>query len=156
MPNRTACRPGFMLVLAALIVFGAGVSPAAERQPKVHVGGKTFAVTVVDTPETRTRGLSGSDPLAESEGMLFVFDRDGVHPIWMKDMRFSLDVVWISRFGAIVHLERNLHPSTYPRTFASSKPARYVLEIPAGAGKTATLGDPVHFENVPLRTGRGR
>lgn len=155
MPLQTMHRTSLALMLAALAVFAAQIS-AAENQPRVRVGDKTFDVTVVDTPEVLIRGLSGSDPLAENEGMLFVFDRDGTHPIWMKEMRFSLDIVWISRFGAIVHVERNVHPDTYPQAFASSRPARYVLEIPAGAGETMGPGDPVYFENVPRRARRAR
>lgn len=136
------------VILAALI---APTASAAEPQATVRVAGKTFAVKVVDTPETRVRGLSGSDPLAKNRGMLFVFERDGAHAIWMKEMRFSLDIVWISRFGSVVHVEHNVHPDTYPRSFASRKPARYVLEIPAGAGAGIQVGDPIHFENVPHR-----
>lgn len=142
-----ASRPGTRL--------GAGleVESGAEGKlgPKVRLGDKTFEVTVVNTPETRARGLSGSGPLAANEGMLFVFERDGAHAIWMKDMRFSIDIVWISRFGSVVHVERNVHPNTYPKSFASPKPARYVLEIPAGAGRAAAPGDPAYFDNVPLR-----
>lgn len=148
MPLQAGRRSRFVLALAALAVFCAQISAAAERRPKVCVGGKTFFVSVVDTPEARTRGLSGSEPLAEDEGMLFIFDRDGRYPIWMKEMRFSLDIIWINRFGKIVHVEREVHPDTYPRAFASNQPARYVLEIPAKAGETAVPGGKVYFRNV--------
>ncbi len=120
-------------------------------QPQVSVGGKTFTVTLAATGETRVRGLSGSAPLAEDRGMLFVFERDGHHSIWMKDMRFSLDIIWISRFGSVAHVERNVHPDTYPKPFVPAKPAKYVLEIPAGAGANVAVGDPVYFKHVPLR-----
>lgn len=160
MPARAArrlrLRLALGLALAASVAFCPVVSSAADPQPKVHIGDKTFDVTVVNTPERRTRGLSGSNPLAENEGMLFVFDHDGGHSIWMKEMRFSLDIVWISRFGSVVHIERNVHPNTYPRAFTSRKPARYVLEIPAGAGEKIVLGTPVYFENMPRRARRER
>lgn len=159
--RRLRLRFALRFVLAASIAFCLAVSPAADSQPKVRIGDKkseqlTFDVKIVDTPELLMRGLSGSDPLAKNEGMLFVFDHDGGHSIWMKEMRFSLDIIWISRFGSVVHIERNVHPDTYPRAFTSRKPARYVLEILAEAGEKIVPGAPVYFENVPLRARRKR
>ena len=81
--------------------------------------------------------------------MLFIFERDGQVAIWMKEMRFSLDVIWISRYGSVVHVEREVHPDSYPKQFVPEKPARYVLEVSAGAGAGVSVGDPVYFRNVP-------
>ncbi len=134
-----------------LLCLAAGGSPATEAQPQVRLGDKTFVVTVADTNETRRQGLSDSAPLAADRGMLFIFERDGRHGIWMKDMRFALDIIWISRFGAVVHIERSVHPDTYPRAFTPDKPAKYVLEISAGAGEGVSVGAPVYFENVFVR-----
>ncbi|MDZ4225999.1 MAG: DUF192 domain-containing protein, partial [Patescibacteria group bacterium] len=71
--------------------------------------------------------------LAEGEGMLFVFEEQGAHGIWMKDMQFAIDIVWASRNGTIITIAERVAPDTYPQSFyASSAEARYVLEVPAG------------------------
>lgn len=99
---------------------------------EVHIGGKTVRVDVADTPEKRTEGLSDRAGLAPDEGMLFVFPGDGLHAFWMKDMLFSIDIVWLSEGGVVVDIASAVSPDTYPSSFSPTTPARYVLELPAG------------------------
>jgi uncharacterized protein len=88
---------------------------------------------VADTGALREQGLSGRASLPEGRGMLFVFDQDGSWGIWMKDMLFSIDIVWLDKEGRVAWMETNVSPETYPTAFYSESPARYVLELPAGA-----------------------
>ena len=99
----------------------------------VTIGSTSFAVEVADTPELRQKGLSGHEPLAERTGMLFVFDTEDRWGIWMKDMRFSIDIVWADAQGTVVGVVHNATPESYPKVFEPPEPARYVLELPAGA-----------------------
>ncbi len=64
--------------------------------------------------------------------MLFVFPRDGYHGIWMKDMHFAIDILWLDKNGMITDAVRDVAPDTYPRVFVPTRPVRYVLEIPRG------------------------
>lgn len=89
-------------------------------------------VSIADTRAGREQGLSGREGLASDEGMLFVFPEDGLYPFWMKDMRFSIDIIWISHDGFITNIAENVSPTTYPESFTPDTPARYVLELPAG------------------------
>ncbi len=98
----------------------------------VQIGGETIRITVAATEAAREQGLSGRTELADDEGMLFVFPRDGNYAFWMKDMLFSIDIIWISPDGRVVHIAPNVSPTTYPEDFVSPTPARYVLEVPAG------------------------
>lgn len=98
----------------------------------VHLKGQVVRISVADTESTRQQGLSGRAGLAQDEGMLFVFPEDGKYAFWMKDMFFSIDILWLSADGAVVYMAKNVSPSTYPNNFMSNTPARYVLELPAG------------------------
>ena len=113
----------------------------------VQVGGKTVRVTVADTPETRQKGLGGRNGLAPDEGMLFIFPQDGKYGFWMKDMKFPIDMLWLSGTRRVVYMAQNVSPDTYPEVFAPTRPARYVLELPAGYAKAYTVGvgDEVRF-----------
>ncbi len=102
-----------------------------EPKTIVQVGGVKIFARVADTPEERIQGLSGTESLGDFEGMLFVFDTNDRHGIWMKGMNYPIDIAWIDREGIIVHLAENVRPETYPQTFRPDKPARYVLEMPA-------------------------
>jgi uncharacterized membrane protein (UPF0127 family) len=52
--------------------------------------------------------------------------------MWMKDMKFSIDMIWMTDDGTVVNAAEHLAPDSYPQTFQSSVPARYVLEVPDG------------------------
>jgi hypothetical protein len=108
-------------------------NPHPEFAVKViHVSGQKLDVLIADTKPKLAQGLGGMAGLATYDGMLFVFDHDGRHPFWMRSMRFSVDILWISAEKRIVYLEKSVSPDTFPQSFTPPTPARYVLEVPAG------------------------
>ena len=86
-------------------------------------------VRVAETDEDRMRGLSGKSSLEATEGLLFVFPSDGYHSIWMKDMHFPIDIMWVDAEGTIITIEKNVRPETFPKAFEPARPARYVIEV---------------------------
>lgn len=60
-------------------------------------------IDIASTDASREKGLSKRESLEKNEGMLFIFDRPGVHTFWMKDMRFPIDIIWF-REGKVVEL----------------------------------------------------
>ncbi|MDO8552590.1 MAG: DUF192 domain-containing protein [bacterium] len=112
---------------------------------KVALAGQDIRVTVVSTSAERAKGLGGRTGLAQGEGMLFVFDTDAKYRFWMKDMFFSIDILWLSRKGEVLDMRQNVSPATYPTAFTPSAPARYVLELPAGFAQAynVKIGDVV-------------
>ncbi len=121
--------------------------PASKEVSFAKIGDQTVRVTVADTPESRERGLSGRDGLASDEGMLFVFPNDEYHMFWMKDMLFSIDIVWLSRDKTVVDIAEDVSPDTFPASFSPRALARYVLELPAGFVEeyTIQIGNEVRF-----------
>ena len=111
----------------------------------VYIGGRDVRAMIADTPALREEGLSGHAALAPDEGMLFVFPTDGQYGFWMKDMRFPIDILWLSGRGEILDMRESVSPATYPAVFTPKAPARYVLELPAGFSEayTVKIGDEV-------------
>ena len=124
-------------------------APTAQVQGlrTIQLKGESIRVSVADTGQSREQGLSGRQSLAPDEGMLFVFPEDGIYAFWMKDMRFSIDIVWLAADGRLVYMAQNVSPDTYPRTFGPNTAARYVLELPAGylRGHAVSIGDIVRL-----------
>ncbi len=112
-----------------------------QSRPTVTLksGGREYKLEVVATPESRQKGLSGRPDMPDDRGMIFVFDEPAVQCIWMKDMRFSLDIAWLDGEKRITHIEQAVSPDTYPRQFCPSEPARYVVELNAGEAERAGL-----------------
>lgn len=110
-------------------------APVYQTQGRatIRVGSVSIDAEIVDTPESRERGLSGKASLTDGEGMLFVFPVDDLHSFWMKDMNFSIDMIWLDSSKRVVHIAENASPESYPETtFEPETAARYVLEVPAG------------------------
>ena len=111
------------------------------------IGKQVLNVSVADTPEKREQGLSGTASLTDKQGMLFVFDSPNRPSFWMKDMNYSLDIIWIDENKKIVGVSENLDPSSYPHTFSPLMPVMYALEVPACSYKALSLrvGDSILY-----------
>lgn len=127
------------LAFAPLVIDIPGILTRLATQPEtlrtISVNGSPMRVFVAETPMELERGLGGRDSLSPADGMLFVFPEDGVYGIWMKNMRFSIDIVWLSAEGQVVHIEERVSPETYPQAFRNTELARFVLELPAGGAE---------------------
>ena len=131
------------VALATVFVWFSRDTDLEEGLARVRIGGQTVRVTIADTPVARAHGLSGRASLASDEGMLFVFEKEDFHSFWMKDMLFSIDIIWFSSEKAVVDIAVNVSPDTFPAAFLPRAPARYVLELPAGFVEeyTVQIGD---------------
>jgi uncharacterized membrane protein (UPF0127 family) len=111
----------------------------------LNIGSTTVQASVADTLAERITGLSDTPFLPEDVVKLFVFGTYGSHEIWMKDMNYSLDIIWADKEGVIVHVEENIAPETFPTAFGSPVPAWYVIEAVSGFVTThgIEIGDQV-------------
>lgn len=111
----------------------------------ITIGGVPVEASVADTLSKRIKGLSDTPFLPAHVVKLFAFGAAGQHSIWMKDMQYPLDIMWADKEGTIVHIEEDVSPDSYPQSFASPKPAWYVIEANAGftASNTIAVGDSV-------------
>ena len=138
-----------ILSLALIVIVGAGmVYRLAETHSTLYVGDGVFKVRVATTDAERLRGLSGTESLAADQGMLFDFETSAKWSIWMKDMNYPIDVIWLDANKRVVHIVKNMPPESYQDTFTPEKPARYVLEVAAGTveRKAIGIGDTARFE----------
>ena len=133
---------GFLKTRTALAIFGllslfvllqGGSREIRKGQEKIRLNGYTIAVERADTEAKRIQGLSGRTWLPVKTGMLFVFESAGRQGIWMKEMHFSIDILWLDDTLRIVDIKENAAPESYPAVFYPREDAWYVLEIPAGS-----------------------
>lgn len=143
----------FMLLLvgaAAVWVLG----PQLFRpHTTLRVGDGVFQAQVADSDAEREKGLSGTSYLSQDQAMLFVYDRDDKWSIWMKDMNYAIDIVWLDKDKEVVYIVKNAKPESYPyETFIPKRDARYVMEFAAGTvdKKTITVGSKAVFDETRL------
>lgn len=111
------------------------------------IGNSTFNVDLAERPEDLIKGLSWRRSLSSNNGLLMIYGTDGQHGIWMKDMHFAIDVIWINKDYKVVYIVSDMHPDSYPRVYRPDQTARYVLEIESGRAAAAgiKIGDIATF-----------
>lgn len=93
-----------------------------------------FTVELAKTVGQQANGLMRRDSLEKNKGMLFVYEKEEPHAIWMKNMKFAIDVVWLNKNKEIIFMKENVPPcDTFACPLYSADAASaYVLELPAG------------------------
>ena len=140
-------------ILALVVVYGVAKQPAiySLTAPAVKDGGRqavlpngvVLNVAVADSEDERIQGLSGIENLSRDEGMLFIFPYSGQHGIWMKDMNFPIDILWLDEDGRVVDVVENVPVPPEGETdgslpiYHNDDPAKYVLEAVAGTARGA-------------------
>jgi uncharacterized membrane protein (UPF0127 family) len=125
-----------MALVAAYLRGNFSSAKASTVNSIVSIGKKEFSVEVADTLPKQIRGLSGHAPLAEGQGMLFLFGFARQQAFWMKDMLFPIDIIWIQDGKVIGFAEDAPVPTGMNTpTFYSPAPADTVLEVSAGTVK---------------------
>lgn len=130
--------PGLFLLVALFFVArsGSDTCGAAYRIDKaIQIGNHELKAEIVSIPSQLEKGLGGRACINSDQGMLFVFGSSGYYSMWMKDMRFPIDIIWLSPEKKVVYTKLNVWPATYPQTFTNGQPAEYVLELKAGQAK---------------------
>lgn len=147
-----------LVILLTFVVYSQSSKPnQAETRPAIQqqattkigrIGEGYFNFEIADENDERVQGLSGKDPLAETEALLFVFDRNDIHCFWMKDMKFNIDILWFDENKKLVYEKRNVSPDSYPANFCPNVPTKYVVEVGAGVAEKnyIKLGDVLDIE----------
>lgn len=128
--------------------------PTTETAQSVigQIGGGYFNFEVADTHDERVQGLSGRERLPDTDALLFVYDEVDQHCIWMKDMRFSIDILWFDEDHRLIDMKQNVSPDTFPQNFCPEEPARYVVEMSAGvaAKNELAIGSVLDIDQLKL------
>jgi uncharacterized membrane protein (UPF0127 family) len=74
--------------------------------------------------------------LAKDQCMLFRFGYPGFHAIWMRNMNFPIDAIWLDEDGIVVSVKEGLKPChssifSCPQ-YSPTKEASYLIEVNAG------------------------
>lgn len=107
--------------------------------PVVRIDHVVMRVEIAQTDPDRAKGLSDRKVFDTAEGLLFVFPESDFHGMWMKDMHFPIDIIWIDEQFKIVAIEKNVDPQSYPKTFKPPVPVKYAIETNIHYADTVNL-----------------
>lgn len=146
-------RSGLPIFLTALAVLS-GRPAVAQNLPMMELtaGIHRIEAEVAATPETRRQGLMMRQSMPVQRGMLFVFDADARHCMWMKNTLLPLAVAFIDEQARIINVEE-MQPQS-ENNHCAAKPARYALEMNAGWFKKRGLGPGTVLRGIERMAGR--
>ena len=130
---RSGALRAFALLFAAAIGAMGLTGCSGDDRLIIHTatGDYPFSVEVVDTPESRAKGLMFRQTLAANAGMLFDFKETRETAFWMRNTFIPLDMIFITRDGEVKTVHVNAIPQD-PTAIPSEVPVQFVLEIPGG------------------------
>lgn len=132
------------MILILFLSFFAFFPRVSSREKYVKVffpDGTAVMAELAVSDEERARGLMYREGLNSDLGMLFLFEKEGYHTFWMKNMNFPIDILWLDRDKRIVHIEHSVPPCREDPcpTYGPSIPSEFVLEIISGGAKSHSL-----------------
>jgi uncharacterized membrane protein (UPF0127 family) len=118
-----------------LVILAIAAVPALAQQPPLRTaelgaGMHVIRAEVADNFSARMQGLMQRRSLPPNGGMLFVFDEDATHCMWMKNTLIPLSVAFLDEQGAIVNIA-DMQPHS-EQSHCAARPARYALEMTQG------------------------
>ena len=149
-PAKTASAPKNRIFLSVGMFFSVlffALLPSILAKPfiDVQLGSNHYQLEVVENEDDKKRGLSGRSNIRDDQGMIFIYAEQDRRCMWMKDMNFSIDIIWLDENEVISHIEANVTPETYPNSFCGETDAKYVIELKGGVADSngVRVGDNV-------------
>jgi hypothetical protein len=90
-----------------------------------------FTVELAVNDKQRARGLMYRREMAGDHGMLFLYDRVGLHSMWMANTYIPLDMLFIKPDGEVAHIVERTVPQSR-RPISSDTRVKAVLELRGG------------------------
>jgi uncharacterized membrane protein (UPF0127 family) len=90
-----------------------------------------FLVEVARTEEEKKIGLMFRKTLAKNAGMLFLYKREALRLMWMKNTFIPLDILFIDKNGVIKRVVKRTIPHSLA-TISSRQSVLAVLELRGG------------------------
>jgi uncharacterized membrane protein (UPF0127 family) len=116
--------------LCLLAIFFAANVRAELPAVDLAVGMHLIRAEVADSMGTRMEGLMYRKSMPQGAGMVFVFDENAAHCMWMKNTLIPLSVAFIDEAGVIINIA-DMQPQS-EQSHCATRPARYALEMNKG------------------------
>ena len=137
-------RMAWMVPCLCLLGISTIQSQDLPRVP-LFIKDREIRVEVAKTDGERAKGLMERASLGKDEGMLFIFEAEGIHGFWMKNTLIPLSIAFADKDGRILRIT-DMKPLTL-ESHAPPKPVLYALEMKQGwfAANGIKVGDVIRF-----------
>ncbi|NTW61621.1 DUF192 domain-containing protein [Candidatus Saccharibacteria bacterium] len=123
---------GVVFAIVATIVIYVIMPNLPQSVTSLRLGDGVFRAKLALNESSRQKGLGGTSNLPEDQALLMAFTTDDKWGIWMKDMSFPIDIIWLNSSKKVVYIVKNVSPDDQTKVYEPRTDARYVIELPAG------------------------
>lgn len=138
-------KPLHRLIVATLLL-ATSCWAWSQETLELSAGIHRIRAEVVNTSESRAKGLMYRKSLPANYGMLFVFDQAAQHCMWMRNTLIPLAVAFLDGNGRILNVEEML-PQT-ENNHCAARPAKYALEMSAGWFSSRGLASGIQLSGI--------
>ena len=155
-PNSKSQTTFFVLIFFILILVLTGCSKPKsskgieksnkpENTVELLIKGNKIKVEVANSPEQRALGLMFRKDMDWDSGMLFIFEREGIYPFWMKFTQIPLSIAYLDRDNVIIGI-LEMVPNQEVIRYSPSEPFLKALEMNQGwfMKHSINIGDTIY------------
>jgi uncharacterized membrane protein (UPF0127 family) len=135
-----------MIIIAAVVgAIGINLFPLKLKnkglefaQGKVEINGDLINVEIAKSSAEKQRWLMfRQEKIPLNSAMILVYDKPDLYSIWLLNIEYNLDLIWVDESGQIVYVVKDappckdiLDPSSC--TYKNTKPAKYIIAATSG------------------------
>lgn len=126
--------PLFVLsLLIVIILVFIKIDYLNPQPPSAEINGHVFSLFLARTNQEQEIGLAKFSKIRNGQGMLFIFPKSDYYSFWMKNMKFSIDIIFINK-NKVVDIFKNapVSKSGDLPIYTTRQKANIVLEINSG------------------------
>lgn len=104
----------------------------------IVINNHSISTEIAETPAERQRWLTfRNEELPLNSALLLVYDKSDLYSVWLLNIQFNLDLIWLDGGGNIVYMKQDALPckntlDAAQCTYKNTKPARYIMAATTG------------------------
>lgn len=134
-------------IIAVIIIgiLGLLFIPSSIKEKKIdfpkgtlRIDNNTIQVEIAESPADRQRWLTFREHnLPLDSAIILVYSKPDLYPLWLLNIQFNVDLMWVDEKGNIVYIVKNASPcksslDAIQCTYKNTKPAKYILAATSG------------------------
>ena len=139
-------------MLLSLVLTQYACAEVEFKTAVITCGDIELEVEIADKRPDRDKGLMYRETLKDNSGMLFVYPKQVLCKLWMKNTYIPLSAAFIDNDGMITQIVY-MKKTNSAKIYSSNKKVRYALEVPLGWFKKngIKVGDYCVIPDIPSK-----
>jgi len=104
----------------------------------IVINNHSISTEIAETPAERQRWLTfRTEQLPLNSSLLLVYDKPDLYSLWLLNIQFNLDLIWLDNSGNIVYMKQNAVPCSNTLdaskcTYKNTIPSKYIIAATSG------------------------